>query len=119
MRILYFTRDYTTHDRRFLEKMAQSRHAIFFLRLEDDGIDYENRPLPDGIVPVIWQGGKSPARTPENWIRLMPDLSRVLNEVRPDLVHAGPVQSCAFMTVLVIAHIETELENGVKLEDAA
>jgi L-malate glycosyltransferase len=98
MRILYFTRDYTTHDRRFLEKMAQSQHEIFFLRLEDDGIDYESRPMPEGIVDITWQGGKKPVRTPEDWLRLVPDLSRVLEEVCPDLVHAGPVQSCAFMT---------------------
>lgn len=100
MRILYFTRDYTTHDRRFLEKLAQSRHEIFFLRLEDDGVEYERRPPPDEIVVVPWQGGREPVKEPEDWLRLMPDFSRVMNKIRPDLVHAGPVQSCAFMTAL-------------------
>lgn len=104
MRILYFTRDYTTHDRRFLKKLAQSRHEVFFLRLEDDGIEYERRPLPDKIVSISWQGGKGPAKTPDEWIRLMPHFSRILEDVRPDLVHAGPVQSCAFLTALAGFH---------------
>lgn len=104
MRILYFTRDYTTHDRRFLEKLGLSHHDIFFLRLEDDGIIYEPRPLPEGISEVEWKGGKGPARVPEDWMRLMPDLAKVIEGVRPDLVHAGPVQSCAFMTALLGFH---------------
>lgn len=104
MRILYFSRDYTTHDRRFLLKLADSRHKVWFLRLEDDGIGYEERPLPDGIHPVSWQGGQQIANTPERWLRLMPDFESVLNQVQPDLVHAGPVQSCSFMTAVAGFH---------------
>lgn len=33
--------------------------------------------------------------------RLQARLKRVIRETRPDLVHAGPVQSCAFLTALV------------------
>lgn len=104
MRVLYFSRDYTTHDRRFLLKMAESRHEVWFLRLEDDGIRYEERGLPDGIYPVDWQGGRQPVKTPEAWLRLMPDYESVLDQIRPDLVHAGPVQSCGFMTAIAGFH---------------
>ena len=100
MRILYFSSDYTVHDRHFLLKLAESRHEIRFLRLEDDGIQYEKRPLPDRIHPVNWRGGKQRANTLEAWLHLMPDLELVLEQVRPDLVHAGPVQSCGFMIAL-------------------
>jgi glycosyltransferase involved in cell wall biosynthesis len=31
---------------------------------------------------------------------LLVDLRRVVREIHPDLIHAGPVQSCAFLTVL-------------------
>jgi glycosyltransferase involved in cell wall biosynthesis len=97
MRILYFSRDYTTHDRRFLLKLAASRHEILFLRLEDDGIPYEKRPLPDGVQAVEWPGGWQSARTPKQWLGLMPAFQEVLARTRPDLVQAGPVQSCGFM----------------------
>lgn len=100
MRVLYFTRDYTTHDRRFLQKLAESRHEVFFLRLENDGIEYEKRPLPRKVREVDWPGGKRPAKGVEDWIGLMTEFESVLQRVQPDLVHAGPVQSCGFMSAL-------------------
>ena len=100
MRILYFSRDYTTHDRRFLLKLAASRHEIWYLRLENDGMAYEQRPLPEGIHCVEWIGGRQPYRTPEEWFRLMPAFESVLERIAPTLVHAGPVQSCGFMTAI-------------------
>src|SRR6266571_780463 len=98
MRILYFSRDYTTHDRRFLLKMAESRHEIWFLRLEDDGIPYEQRAVPAGVRVVNWRHENPRASTSEELIRLMPEFELILKQVDPALVHAGPVQSCGFMT---------------------
>src|SRR5712692_4586438 len=100
MRVLFFSRDYTTHDRRFLLKLEQSTHEIYFLRLEDDGMRYESRPLPPSIHVVEWAGGKHRASTPESWLKLMPSFEEVLDAIRPDVVHAGPVQSCGFMAAL-------------------
>lgn len=104
MRILYFSRDYTTHDRRFLAKMSQSRHEIWFARLEDDGMEYEKRSLPDGVRTVTWPGGSQRYKTPAEWLRLMPYYESVLDEIRPDLVHAGPVQSCGLLTAIAGFH---------------
>jgi len=99
MRILYFSRDYTTHDRRFLAKICE-RHEAFYLRLEDDGIVYDRRSVPDGVRVVPWAGGKDRLVAPESWLRLMPAYQKVIDQIRPDLIHAGPVQSCGFMTAL-------------------
>lgn len=104
MRILYFSRDYTTHDRRFLLKLAQSRHEVWYLRLEDDGILYEEQSLPSAVHEIRWSGGKSPASSPEDWLQLAPAFERVLVNVKPDLIQAGPVQSCGFLTALMGAH---------------
>ncbi len=104
MRILYFSRNYTTHDRRFLLKLAETRHEVWFLRLEDDGIQYEEQALPNGIRPVSWRGGRQRVSTPDAWLHLMPDYESVLNQICPDLVHAGPVQSCGFMTAVADFH---------------
>ena len=97
MHILYFSRAYTTHDRRFLQAVA-SRHETSFLMLEPDS-GYDDRPLPDGVRLVEWPQSRG-ALTRDSPRALMPDFVRVLDRVRPDLVHAGPVQSCGYMTAL-------------------
>lgn len=104
MRVLYFSQDYTTHDRRFLSGLAESRHQVFFLRLENRGASYEQRSLDPGVHPVEWLGGKGPAGDVAAWLHLMPDFESVLQRISPDLVHAGPVQSCGFMTALAQFH---------------
>jgi L-malate glycosyltransferase len=97
LRVLYFTRDYTTHDYRFLEALSRAPFETFYLRLEDDGFADEARPLPDRVQEVPWMGGHAPAPGPDSWLPLVPELQRVLDEVRPDIVHAGPVTSCGFV----------------------
>lgn len=104
MRLLYFSRDYTTHDRRFLHKLTQTDHEVHYLRLEDDGVDYEKRPVPPGVHLVEWPGGRGRAEGPEDWLRLLAPLQEVLDRVKPDLVQAGPVQSCALMTAILGFH---------------
>lgn len=104
MRVLYFSRSYTTHDRRFLVEMASSHHEIWHLRLENDGNRYELRPLPDGIRELDALGGSEPIPSPEKWIPLVPRLEAIIETVKPDLVHAGPIQSCAFLAALTGFH---------------
>jgi glycosyltransferase involved in cell wall biosynthesis len=99
MRILYFTRDYTTHDRRFLAALAQTGHQIYYLRLEQRGQQLEDRPLPPQVEIVHWAGGQRPARW-QDGPRLLADLKRLLREIKPDLVQAGPLQTCALMVAL-------------------
>jgi glycosyltransferase involved in cell wall biosynthesis len=98
-RILYFTRDYTTHDRRFLSALAKTQHKVFYLQLERRGHALEDRPVPPEIEPVCWGGGSSPAALKDG-PRLLFDLRRVLREVQPDMVQAGPLQRSAFLVAL-------------------
>lgn len=100
MRVLYFSRDYTTHDRLFLSKLSESEHELHYLRLESDGTAYDRRSLPPRVSAVEWRGGRGPAPRPADWLALMPDLVEVLESLRPDLVHAGPIPSCGFMAAL-------------------
>ena len=99
MRILYFSKDYTTHDHRFLSALANTEHKVFYLRLEKRGHSLEDRSLPPQIEQVVWAGGQAPA-TRGDGLRLWVDLKRVLRSIKPDLVHAGPVQRSAFLTAL-------------------
>ena len=99
MRILYFTRDYTPHDHRFLAALAETEHEVLYLRLERGKRQVEDRPVPPHISEVQWEGGKSHFR----WRHvpfLLSSLKQVLSVVKPDLIHAGPVQQPAFLAAL-------------------
>ncbi|NIM94807.1 MAG: glycosyltransferase [Anaerolineales bacterium] len=99
MKVLYFSRDYTPHDYRFLSALNRTDHEIYYLRLEAGPFARENRPLPEGVRQVEWQGGKGVVNWADfTWLR--GELKRLLNEIKPDLVHAGPVQRCALLTAL-------------------
>ncbi len=99
MRILYFTRDYTPHDHRFLAALAETGEQVYSLRLERRGVQREDRPVPEGIEQVLWKGGLGPARV-QDGPGLAQDLKRALRQVKPDLVHAGSIQTAAFLTAL-------------------
>lgn len=98
-RVLYFSRDYTPHDHRFLAALAQTDLQVVYLRLERGPSQSEDRPLPPGVECVSWRGGQRPA---SRWDgpALLADLRRVLRQVQPDLVQAGPLQRCAFLVAL-------------------
>jgi glycosyltransferase involved in cell wall biosynthesis len=99
MRILYFSRDYTTHDHRFLSALANTEHKVSYLRLEQRGHQLEDRALPPEIEQLHWAGGQTPA-TFRDGPRLLLDLKRVIRQVKPDLIQAGPIQRCAFLAAL-------------------
>jgi glycosyltransferase involved in cell wall biosynthesis len=98
-RILYFTRDYTTHDHRFLTALAKTSHQAFYLRLEQRGHSLEDRSLPPEVELVKWAGGQAPARLRDGPALLL-DLKRVIRRVKPDLIQTGPVQTAALLSVL-------------------
>ncbi len=96
MKLLYFTRDYSPHDHRFLSALAGTAHQVYALRLERRGVQLEDRPLPPEITQVPWAGGRQPAE-PRDYPHLLAELRRVIREIQPDLIHAGPVQSAAYL----------------------
>ena len=105
MRVLYFSRTYTTHDRLFLGELAGSAHDVWFLRLAEDEAALDRRPLPDGVQTVALRSvSAADLQAPESMVPLVPALERVIDEVGPDLVQAGPVQSCGFMAALAGFH---------------
>ena len=114
MRILYFSRDYTTHDHRFLAALAETEHQVYFLRLERRGHVLEDRPLPPQIEQVSWAGGREPAML-RNGPRLWADLRRVLRQIQPEIVHAGPIQRSALLAALAGARPLISMSWGYDL----
>ena len=103
MRILYFSKDYCPHDHRFLSALADSGHQVFYLRLERGPRQTEDRPVPSGIEQISWSGGMRPARLTDG-PRLLLELRTIIRRIQPDVVHAGPIQSCALLAALSGAH---------------
>lgn len=119
MRLLYFSRDYTPHDHRFLSGLAEQARLqylgksgfqprlekIFYLRLERRNPQTEDRPLPPEVEQIPWSGGREPLNLKGlkgwfRWFRLFRDLQHVIKDVKPDLIQAGPLQRSAFMVAL-------------------
>jgi L-malate glycosyltransferase len=99
MRIIYFSRDYSPHDHRFLEALSRTNHRVYYLRLERNARQIEDRPVPSPVEQVRWAGGQAPFRW-RDLPRLTLELKRLIREIKPDLIHAGPIQTCAFLAVL-------------------
>ncbi|MEW6286903.1 MAG: glycosyltransferase family 4 protein [Chloroflexota bacterium] len=99
MKIIYFSKNYTPHDYRFLSSLAKTEHEIFYLQLEANHRQTEDRPVPEKVRQILWAGGKHEFRW-RDVPRLVLDLRRVIREIQPDLIHAGPIQNCAFLVAL-------------------
>lgn len=99
MRIIYFSQDYGPHDHRFLTVLAESEHEVYFLRLARGLRQTEDRPVPSRINQVQWEGGQGPFAW-RDLPRLLAGLRGVLRRLKPDLVHAGPIQTCGLLAAL-------------------
>jgi glycosyltransferase involved in cell wall biosynthesis len=99
MRILYFSRDYSPHDHRFLAALAETDHEVFYLRLEKSRRQTEVRPVPSKIRRVSWEGGQKVFHW-RDLPRLTLGLRGVIKRVQPDLIHAGPIQDVGLLAAL-------------------
>ena len=62
MRILYFSLGYSTHDYRFLKSISEGGHEVFFVQLEGNRRQVEDRSVPPNVRLVLWKGGREPFR---------------------------------------------------------
>lgn len=99
MKILYFSLGYSTHDYRFLKAISDGGHEVFFVQLEGNQRQVESRSVPENVHQVIWKGGRKPFQW-RDLPALTLDFRRLTKEIKPDLIHAGPIQTCAFIAVL-------------------
>ncbi len=99
MKIIYFSLGYSTHDYRFLKSISEGGHEVFFVQLEGNKRQVEDRSEPPNVRLVLWKGGREPFKW-SNLAKLVFDFRRLVKEIKPDLIHAGPIQTCAFIAVL-------------------
>lgn len=116
MKIIYFSLGYSTHDHRFLKAISDGGHELFFVQLAGNARRIEDRPVPEHVIQVHWKGG----RETFTWSKLpslVMDFKRLLRDLKPDLVHAGPIQTCAFIAVLAGARPLLTMSWGFDLMD--
>ncbi len=116
MRIIYFSLGYSTHDYRFLKAISDGGHEVYFVQLEGNRRQIESRSVPENVNQVIWKGGKKSFEW-RDLPALTFDFRRLTREIKPDLVHAGPIQTCAFIAALAGASPLLTMSWGFDLMD--
>ncbi len=97
-RVLYFSRDLTTHDVRFLTSLSKTDMDVYYLRLEMQNTNLNENSLPEKIH--ILPNLNKRKFSIKNIFRQIKKLRSILHEINPDIVHAGPIQTCGFITSL-------------------
>lgn len=95
MRVLYLSNGYTPHDRRFLGALTDLGEKIIFARLTQ--MKTEARLLPDGVQDA---GVLLPDGEGTDLFAAMPALERIVDSEQPDVVQAGPIQTCTFLAAM-------------------
>ncbi|MFM8319533.1 MAG: glycosyltransferase family 4 protein [Chloroflexota bacterium] len=103
MKILYFTRAYNSHDYRFLSGLAGAGEQVSYLTLERGRQVLEDRALPPQVELLSWSRPPEQARLADGgW--MLGELRRLLRQVQPDLLLAGPLQRSALLAALAGFH---------------
>jgi glycosyltransferase involved in cell wall biosynthesis len=82
-----------------LNSLSKTEHEIYYLKLEANQRQVEDRPVPENVQQILWAGGQREF----HWSylpRLVLDFRRIVKRIKPDIVHAGPIQTCAFIAAL-------------------
>jgi glycosyltransferase involved in cell wall biosynthesis len=98
MRVLYFSDNSSDHNRRFLEKLTSFGHEVYFLDLTQENL--AANWLPRGVHRVACKQCIRRDADPSQFAGFLSEFQSLLKELRPDLVHAGPVQTCGYVAAL-------------------
>ena len=98
-RVLYFSRNFSTHDIRFLTSLAETEYDVYFLRLENQKSNLRVDVLPS-IIKVLPPLNKNQEFTFLNIPGNAIELRNIIKQITPDIIHAGPIQSCGFLAAL-------------------
>ena len=98
MRILYFSPGFTQHDHRFLSALSGTDNQVYFLQMESDEMKLETRSVPELIEEIRWPSRSDGSR--QTYPAMRKILKKILADLKPDLVHAGPLHESAFLCAL-------------------
>jgi len=96
VRVLYFYRDDTVHDRRFMDALGNQPVDVIALRLENRVKIMDSWKPPGNVSLISWSRTEKPFR----WSYLslfMKEMKRLTRDNNPDVIHAGPVDLCGYL----------------------
>ncbi len=111
MKVLFFSRDYTNHDHRWLQALTDAGYQVSFLRLERAGSNHDQRPLPEGVSEVDWSGGKEAFKW-EMAEKLQAELNEIITREQPDILHAGPLNTGSVLAARTGFHPLVQMSWG-------
>jgi glycosyltransferase involved in cell wall biosynthesis len=114
LRVLYFTRGLSPHDRRFLQALSQTSHLVHFLPLFPDVSWGAAAEIPQGITkhtPLCNGNTLAWHRYPE----LVRNFRDRAEKIGPDLVHAGPIHLSATISSMAGFHPLVSMSWGSDL----
>ena len=114
MKVLFFSRDYTPHDFRFLRSICENGDEVWYLRLETRNV-YESRPLPDAVHVIDWKYGEAPFDIEKDADDAAKELRRIFEELSPDVIHSGPLTDCSWITAKAGLHPHVAMSWGFDL----
>jgi len=98
MRVLYFSDNTSDHNRRFLQKLLEAGLEVWFMNPTCDRL--QDGWLPEG---VRWAQARQRMQLdldPLEFAGFLNEFQNCLKHIRPNLVHAGPVHNCGYLTGL-------------------
>ena len=96
MRVLYFHRMDGVHDRRFIDALGHLPVDVFTLRLENPARPMSEWKPATNIHPLSFTGGINKFNLYQ-MSRIHKTLQQIVRDYQIDVVHAGPVDQCAWL----------------------
>jgi glycosyltransferase involved in cell wall biosynthesis len=100
MKILYLTAGGSVHDQRFLRKFVQSKHTFYYVYLHDPGEKYAEPGIPSYCLGFDDTNPKGFLTRVWATFRCYWRFRRLLRQLKPDILHVGPVNSAGLFVVL-------------------
>ena len=98
MRILYLSDNVSDHNRRFLRELAASGHEVYFLDFTQQVL--AEKWLPAGVQRVELKQSIRRDAESSQFAELRCEFQSLLEQLRPDVIHAGPVHTCGYVAGL-------------------
>lgn len=99
-KVLFASSGCSVHDRRFLLNAVSGGFDVSFMRFDGKGIDGEINNRPESVERVNWIGDRH-RLSQENFEVFCEHFHLVVDDVKPDIIHAGPLSSVASVAVQV------------------
>jgi L-malate glycosyltransferase len=96
VRILYFHRDDGVHDRRFLDALGGLPVEVIALQLENRARILPGWKPAKNVRKIYWSGSDNEFRWRQK-TRMIGELKQIYQELQPEVIHAGPVDLCAYL----------------------